>query len=274
MIQRAEVIMGTVCHSNAIAVAAAIIAGATLGAASAAQADGMDRGPQAAYVRPFTWTGFYVGGNVGYGWGDNNRVRDLDGYNPNGNFRIGDTDGAAFGLQAGYNQQFQRIVVGIEGDGGFLGLTGAGQFPPFIGVRSPTDSAATVDMDYYGTITGRLGFTAGERLLIYGKAGWGWVRARASFTDSDTTGGTTLVSGLERNRTLDGGVWGGGLEYALSDWFSLKVEYLHFDISDTLTHIARSNTGSSFRFAHDIEDFDTVKVGFNIKFNRDVAPMK
>jgi outer membrane immunogenic protein len=138
----------------------------------------MDRGAQAAYVRPFTWTGFYVGGNVGYGWGDNNRVRDLDGYNPNGNFRIGDTDGASFGLQAGYNQQFQRIVVGIEGDGGFLGLTGAGQFPPFIGVRSPTDSAATVDMDYYGTITGRLGFTAGERLLIYGKAGWGWVRAR------------------------------------------------------------------------------------------------
>jgi outer membrane immunogenic protein len=128
-------------------------------------------------------------------------------------------------------------------------------------------------MDYYGTITGRLGFTAGERVLIYGKAGWGWVRARASFTDSDPTG-TTLVSGLERNRTLDGGVWGGGLEYALSDWFSLKVEYLHFDISDTLTHIARSNTGSSSRFAHDIEDFDTVKVGFNIKFNRDVAPMK
>ena len=265
--------MRIVRHLNRIAVGAAIIAGATLGAASAAQADGMDRGAQAAYVRPFTWTGFYVGGNVGYGWGDNNRVRDLDGYNPNGNFRIGDTDGASFGLQAGYNQQFQRIVVGIEGDGGFLGLTGAGQFPPFIGVRSPTDSAATVDMDYYGTITGRLGFTAGERLLIYGKAGWGWVRARASFTDSDPTG-TTLVSGLERNRTLDGGVWGGGVEYALSDWFSLKVEYLHFDISDTLTHIARSNTGSSFRFAHDIEDFDTVKVGFNIKFNRDVAPMK
>jgi opacity protein-like surface antigen len=98
--------------------------------------------------------------------------------------------------------------------------------------------------------------------------------ARASFTDSDPLGGNTLVSGLERNRTLDGAVWGGGVEYALSDWFTLKVEYLRYDISDTLTETARSAGGSSFRFAHHIEDIDTVKVGFNIKFNRDVAPMK
>jgi outer membrane immunogenic protein len=262
--------MKTVRHSNGVAVGVAIIGMATLGAASVAHADGMDRGGQAAYVRPFTWTGFYVGGHVGYGWGDNNRLRDLDGWV--GNFRIGDADGASVGLQAGYNQQFQRIVVGIEGDAGFLGVTGAGQFPAFVGVSPASESAATVDMDYYGTITGRLGFTVADRLLIYGKAGWGWVRARASFSDS--AGNFTLVSGLERKDTLDGGVWGGGLEYALSDWFSLKVEYLRYDLSDTLTHTARSAGGSSFRFAHHIEDIDTVKVGFNIKFNRDVAPVK
>ena len=267
--------MRTVRYLNGIAVGAAIIGVATLGAASVAQADGMDRPGQAAYVRPFTWTGFYVGGNVGYGWGDHNRLRDLDGYNGvgTGDFRIGDADGASFGLQVGYNQQFQRIVVGIEGDAGFLGVTGAAQLPRFIGVRTPADSAATVDMDHYGTITGRLGFTAGDRLLIYGKGGWGWVRARASFTDSDPNG-TILVSGLERKDTLSGGVWGGGVEYALSDWFSLKVEYLRFAISDTLTHTARTSGGTPFRFSHDIEDIDTVKVGFNIKFNRDVAPVK
>jgi opacity protein-like surface antigen len=98
------------------------------------------------------------------------------------------------------------------------------------------------------------------------------VRARASFSDSN--GSFTLVSGLERTATLDGGVWGGGVEYALSDWFTLKVEYLRFDISDTLTQTATSATGKSFRFIHDIQDIDTVKVGFNIKFNRDVAPVK
>jgi outer membrane immunogenic protein len=261
-------------HLNRIAVGAAIIAGATLGAASAAHADGMERGAQAAaaYVRPFTWTGFYVGANVGYNWGDNNRLRDLDGWV--GDFRIGDVDGASFGLQVGYNQQFQRIVVGIEGDAGFFGVTGSGQFPGLtgLGAASTAESFATIDMDYYGTIAGRLGFTVADRVLIYGKAGWGWVRTRASFSDSN--GSFTLVSGLERTATLDGGVWGGGVEYALSDWFTLKVEYLRFDISDTLTQTATSATGKSFRFTHDIQDVDTVKVGFNIKFNRDVAPVK
>jgi outer membrane immunogenic protein len=232
----------------------------------------MDRGGRVAYVAPFTWTGFYVGGHIGYGWGDNNRVRDLDGYNANGSFGIGDANGASLGLQLGYNWQFQRFVVGIEGDAGFLGVTGAAQFPPFVGVRTPADSAATVDMDYYGTITGRLGFTVAERTLIYGKGGWAWVHARASFTDSDPNG-TILVSGLERKDTLGGGVWGGGVEHALSDWFTLKVEYLHFDVSDTLTHTARTSGGTPFRFAHHVTDIDTVKVGFNLKFNRDAGPV-
>jgi hypothetical protein len=158
--------MRIVRHLNRIAVGAAIIAGATLGAASAAQADGMDRGAQAAYVRPFTWTGFYVGANVGYNWGDNNRLRDLDGWV--GDFRIGDVDGASFGLQVGYNQQFQRIVVGIEGDAGFFGVTGSGQFPGLtgLGAASTAESFATIDMDYYGTIAGRLGFTVADRVLM------------------------------------------------------------------------------------------------------------
>jgi outer membrane immunogenic protein len=93
------------------------------------------------------------------------------------------------------------------------------------------------------------------------------VHTRASFTDSDPTG-TTLVSGLERKTTLDGAVWGGGIEYALSEWFSLKVEYLRFDIGDTIIQTARSNTGGTFRFGHNINDIDTVKAGFNLRFNR------
>ena len=60
----------------------------------------------------------------------------------------------------------------------------------------PSDSAATVDMDYYGAITGRWDLRSRDRVLIYGKAGWGWVRTRASFTE--LAGHFTLVSGLER----------------------------------------------------------------------------
>jgi outer membrane immunogenic protein len=249
-----------------IAIRAAIVWVATLGAAGVAQADGMARKEPVAIERPFTWTGFYVGGHIGYGWGGGNQLSDINGYNPSG-FRVGEVDGAFIGVQSGYNFQFQRYVVGIEGDSGWLGAVGEAQFPPFIGVRTPADSNATIDMDYYGTITGRLGFLAGERLLIYAKAGWGWVHTRASFTDSDPTS-TTLVGNLERKTTLDGAVWGGGLEYALSEWFSLKVEYLHFDIGDTIIQSSTRNTGGTFSFGHNISDVDTVKAGFNIRFNR------
>jgi outer membrane immunogenic protein len=252
-----------------IAIRAAIVWVATLGAAGVAQADGMARKEAAAPVeRPFTWTGAYVGAHIGYGWGGGNQLSDLNGYlsgfNASG-FRVGEVDGAFVGVQSGYNFQFQRYVAGIEGDWGFLGTTGTAQFPPLVGV-APGDSNATIDMDYYGTITGRFGFLAGERVLIYAKAGWGWVHTRASFTDSN--GDHTLVTGLERKTTLDGAVWGGGIEYALSEWFSLKVEYLHFDIGDTIIQTATTNSGNVFRFGHNISDIDTVKAGFNIRFNR------
>jgi outer membrane immunogenic protein len=226
-----------------IAIRAAIVCVATLGAVGIAHADGMaQKGAAAPVERPFTWTGFYVGGNVGR------------------------ADGAFIGVQSGYNFQFQRYVVGIESDSGFLGAVAEGQFPGSVGVRTPADSAVTIDMDYYGTITGRLGFVAGERLLIYAKGGWGWVHTRASFTDSDPAG-NRLVTGLERKTTLDGAVWGGGVEYALSDWFTLKLEYLRFDIGDTIIQTATSPTGGVFRFGHNISDVDTVKAGFNIKFS-------
>ena len=83
MIRHAEVIMGTVRYLNGIAVNAAIIGIATLGA-SVAQADGMDRVAPAAYVRPFTWTGFYAGANVGYGWGTTTDCEILMGITPTG----------------------------------------------------------------------------------------------------------------------------------------------------------------------------------------------
>jgi len=275
---RMGVVMRVTRCLNRLAVGAAIAAVATLGAASFAQADGMARRGKVAYERPFLWSGFYIGGHLGWGWQrDDNRLEDIDNYNgPGSSFRYEGADGAFGGVQLGYNWQLHKLVVGIEGELGLAAITAEGQFPPFVGVRQPTDSNASIDIDRYATIAGRLGVLAGDRLLIYGKAGWGWVHANASFIDADPTG-ILLVSGTGRSRTLDGLVWGGGIEYALSHTFSLKVEYLHFDIDDTIRHTATS-TGAPAnpRFAHHIGDIDTVKVGFNIKFDADrhVAPVK
>jgi len=268
-----------VSHLCGIGVAVTVGVVAALAVPSFARADGVSRSAPVVSERPFTWTGFYVGAHVGYGWTDTNRLRDLDYYNgPYSDFRPGNADGAFAGLQIGYNVQFQRIVAGIEADFGLSGITGSGQFPDYVGVRLPTDSVASVDIERYATVTGRLGFLARDGLLIYGKAGWGWVHANVSFTDRDPVGGCcTLDSGTDRERNLNGPVWGGGVEYALGRWGSVKVEYLHLNVGDTITHTATSTGYPAYpRFAHDIKDIDTVKIGFNILLNRDrdVAPMK
>jgi outer membrane immunogenic protein len=223
--------------------------------------------------RPPSWSGFYLGGHLGYGWQQNdNLLRDLDAYN-GANFTYS-ADGGFGGVQAGFNVQLQKVVVGIEGELG-LGFAGQAQFPEFVGVRTAQDSVASVDFEHYATVTGRLGFLATDRVLIYGKAGWGWVGTNVSFTDSDPIG-ATLVSGTSAKATLDGAVWGGGVEYALNSMFSLKVEYLHIDIGDTITHTAGIGGGGTARFAHDIRDIDTVKFGFNVKFggDRSSGPLK
>src|SRR5689334_15013350 len=82
----------------------------------------------AAYAdRPFSWTGFYAGAHVGYAWG-NADVTDTNGGVPPGPFSY-EPKGAFGGVTAGYNWQFQSLVVGLEGDFGYMDLTGAGLAP-------------------------------------------------------------------------------------------------------------------------------------------------
>ena len=106
----------------------------------------------------------------------------------------------------------------------------------------------------------------------YGKAGWGFADVDARFVDNDPTGGDILVSGTRKNATLTGAVFGGGIEFAVTDSATFKVEYLRLDIGDTLTHTAVDDFGGPVRFGHEIDAIDTVKVGFNIKLNREAPP--
>ena len=223
-----------------------------------------------------SWQGFYIGIHAGHAWADVG-VRDLDGYNlgaaPSTSFGY-DVDNLFAGGQLGFNFHVgSNLVLGIEGELGAPPVDGGAQFPPYVGVRTPLDSLSTVDGNLYGTIAARLGFSTGA-FLIYAKGGWGFVDVDVNFIDPDPIG-ITLVSGTSASETLSGAVYGGGVEWALSSMLSLKVEYLHFDVGDTVTVNAVDSGGTARRFAHDIDDIDTVKVGVNLRFHREhVAPMK
>jgi len=124
---------------------------------------------KAAPAPVFNWTGFYVGGHVGYGWG-------------NADFAAGgDVDGFLGGLQVGYNWQLSRNwVFGIEGD---ISGTDINNNPGF------------AHIDYLGTLRARVGYTW-DRTMLYGTGGLAWNRSsNLGFHDTDT--GYALGLGIE-----------------------------------------------------------------------------
>jgi outer membrane immunogenic protein len=209
-----------------------------------------------------SWTGAYAGIQVGGSWTGSVFSSDINGYNDSG-FALGGDEGLIGGVQLGYNYQVGRWVFGIEGEVGSLGLQQSAQFPDYVGVRLPTDSLASVDHGLFATVAGRVGVTF-DRTLIYAKAGWGWVDTDVSFIDKDPTG-LLLVSGTHTSKTLDGAVFGGGIEFLLTGNLSIKLEYERFDIDDVVRVTAKDNVGITRRFDHSIDAIDTVKLGLNLK---------
>jgi outer membrane immunogenic protein len=138
-------------------------------AAPVSAADVPVRGPiyKAAPAPVFNWTGFYVGGHIGYGFGDTDLVGD-------------DLDGFIGGVQLGYNWQFSRNwVFGIEGD-----ISG-----------TDMNNGAFAHVDYLGTLRARAGYTW-DRTMLYGTGGLAWNRSSLlGFHDTDT--GYALGLGLE-----------------------------------------------------------------------------
>lgn len=116
----------------------------------------------------FNWTGFYIGGHIGYGFGD---------------FLANDIDGFVGGLQVGYNWHFApNVVFGIEGDFTASDVNGiAFGFPYHI--------------DYLATIRGRVGYTW-DRTMLYGTGGVAFTRASLGGIHGTDTG-YALGAGIE-----------------------------------------------------------------------------
>ena len=186
----------------------------------------------------YNWTGFYVGGHIGYGWGDK------DWTDTTGLFGLShQTDGFLGGGQIGFNYQIGQFVAGIEGDFSWTGLKGE---------TSTLASTFTSEVDWTSTLTGRLGF-AWDRFLVYGKGGFAWAR------DTYTTNFYT-IPGAEVRDTRTGWTVGAGLEYALTESWTTKLEYNYMDFGkDTVSFAPGFNT--------DIDQkIHAVKLGVNYKF--------
>jgi outer membrane immunogenic protein len=203
------------------------IVAAGLGISGAQVASAADLAVKApVYKAPvyFSWTGFYLGLNAGFGWGDTTATDILA---TNGScwnrcgFQWGPgLSGFTGGGQAGYNWQFGNFVAGVEGDIGYLGLTGTAAAP------ISADTIVNTRGGVFATARGRLGFTV-DKVLVYGTGGW--IGANLDSTVNDNIGATvnTNSTGFQSGWTA-----GGGVEWAFAPKWSLKGEWLHYDLGD------------------------------------------
>ena len=178
------------------------------------------------------WDGFYLGAHAGYAWG-RTRVTDRDGYNT----VVGDTwdfrtSGFVGGGQLGYNVWMNPLLFGIEADLGYLGLRGNGQAPA--GCRFfACDSVGSVQSDFYATLRGRLGITAGD-VLFYITGGGIGINQRTSVVDTCFTApcGFATLNAADSSFRF-GWTGGGGIEWHIpgTQW-TVKGEYLYFDVGN------------------------------------------
>jgi outer membrane immunogenic protein len=224
-----------------VLLATVAIAGAAIFSTAASAADlsrPVYKAPPAGVLpASYDWTGFYIGGHVGYGWSQKGWT---DGFGLNIN---NDVDGVLGGGQVGFNYQVGQFVFGIEGDFTGTGIRG-----------STTALGATIDnrVDWTSTVTGRAGL-AFDRWLVYGKGGVAWAGDRYS-TNRYTVGTSEIKD------TRIGWTAGAGVEWAFAPQWSAKAEYNYMDFGSKDYSFAPGFTTNIDQQVHE------VKLGVNYKF--------
>ena len=227
-----------------------------MGFASAASAADMPvKAVRAPVAVPFTWAGWYIGLNGGYVWGRSTQT-DITNYNLAGSTISYNPRGFQGGAHFGYNWQINQIVLGIEGEVGYLGWKKSAQYGPYIGVRTAADSVAGTSDGVFGVIAGRLGY-AFDNTLLFVKGGGIFTGVKSSFIDTDPAG-ITLISGTD-TKNRNGWTVGGGLEHAFTRNWAVRVEYAHYAFG-TASHTATGSNGVPYTFSHSLSA-DSVRVG-------------
>ncbi|MGU3495373.1 outer membrane protein [Xanthobacteraceae bacterium A53D] len=224
-------------------------------AAPAAAADLATRYPVKAVVAPvmpvFSWTGFYVGANAGYGGGS----QDYTFANTPLDIAAASTNAAGFiaGGQLGYNFQFaNNFVLGLETDIQWTNIEGEVSTLGFDGSAVNMSTS----LDYFGTVRARAGY-AFDRFLPYVTGGFAYGKTK---TDITTIDATDLYVG-NGSSTKTGWTVGAGVEYAFANNWTFKTEYLYVDLGNS--NYNNFLTGEAI----DVENkFHTVRAGINYKF--------
>jgi high affinity Mn2+ porin len=239
---------------------------------NAAAADMPTKAPPSA-PSAYDWTGFYLGGHMGYAWGSSNfsgppgsgisgtldLYKPFDSFNESGSFFAG--------VQAGYDYMLpNRFVVGAAVDASFpswpnlAGISIGDISAPFPSVNGPETYAETM-LDF-GTVRARIGYAPGN-WLFYATGGLAWAYDQLTLTQ--------LATGVTDSPFLWRLGWaaGGGVEVPLVPHWTAFLEYLYTDYGNN--SVIFSNAGQ--RFASDFS-LQELRAGLNYRFGGDPASDK
>ncbi|MDI4655787.1 outer membrane protein [Xanthobacter autotrophicus] len=225
-----------------------------------------------AVVPVFSWTGFYIGANAGYG-GDKFTLDEVNTYYGDyysSESRSVNSSGFFVGGQIGYNYQFaNNVVVGVETDLQWTNIEGkyTESYANYWGGLSNYSSGASVD--YFGTIRARLGY-AFDRFLPYITGGAAYGKTAYDISNFYVGEGYDVWGG-SASSTKWGWTIGAGVEYAITNNWTFKTEYLYVDLGSTdfsyfgTYYDGSTNFNDIYSGSVDTK-FHTLKAGVNYKF--------
>ena len=178
----------------------------------------------------------------------------------------------AGGFQAGFNWQFAPTwVAGIEADctwthakGSFNGTMTVLAAPP---VPLPNSSIAlSTQVDWLASVRARLGFLLTPNLLAYGTGGVAWGKVDDAANNDITTSGYHTSAAL--SSTPNGYVLGGGLEWAVTNNWLLRGEYLFYHLNSSQNVIASAVGFPSFpsTYSWDSTSINQARAAISYKF--------
>jgi outer membrane immunogenic protein len=243
--------------------ATAITAAGVAGAADMTMAT---RAPPPGGLGPapvFSWTGCYLGANAGLGAG-HTQFQDAgpDGFIDISDFNRSahtDSSGGVFGGQLGCDwQATPNWVLGLQGT--FNGTDISGTNPDqFNALNAPTLSST---LDWYATITGRLGWSL-NNVLLYGKGGAAWAHEKL---EVDSTNGSASFAGSTSITRL-GWTVGTGVEWAFAPSWSAFAEADYFGFGDSTSTVFGFGPANLTAFPINTKlQFETFTVGVNYRF--------
>lgn len=191
---------------------------AALPAAAADMARPPAAAPPSAPPPGFSWSGFYVGANLGWAstFGAVDRALPLGAAGAGG-----ELSGALAGGQMGYNWQTGSYVLGIEAD------LQAGDVRHDWSVADDLASASGTDkLSWLATVRGRLGYAI-DTWMFFATAGW----ASSTFETTGFVNGQNHAGPSGWTAERNGWTAGAGVEVAFAGNWSGKLEYLYVDTS-------------------------------------------